>query len=73
VLEDEEEEVKALLKQYGLLAMRVSTLYRWLKKLGFSYEPSWKCYYVDGHEKEATIAYRYNFIERYFTYDRRAP
>ncbi len=28
---------------------------------------------MDGHEKEATIAYRYNFIERYFTNERRAP
>ncbi len=28
---------------------------------------------MDGHGKEATIAYRYNFIEQYFTYERRAP
>ncbi len=72
-LEDEEEEVKALLKQYGLTAVCISTVYRWLKKLGVSHEPRRKGYYVDGHEKEETIAYRYNFIERYFTYERRAP
>jgi hypothetical protein len=27
---------------------------------------------VDGHEKPATVEYRYNFIEQYFHYELRA-
>jgi hypothetical protein len=30
-----------------------------------------KCYYVDGHEKNEVIAYRQNFIQRYFKQEQR--
>ncbi len=46
-------------------------MYRWIKKLGYTYEPRKKCYYVDGHEKEATVNYRWRFIERYLGYEKR--
>jgi hypothetical protein len=38
-----------------------------MKLLGFKYEPQRKGYYVDGHEKPATVAYRKDFVSRYLT------
>jgi len=64
-------EINQLLKQYNLTCICLSTVYKWLKRLGFSYEPRKKSYYVDGHKREATINYRWRFIERYLTYERR--
>jgi hypothetical protein len=40
--------------------------------LGFKYEQRKKGYYVDGHEKPATIEYRKAFVQRYLTYKSRA-
>jgi hypothetical protein len=36
-----------------------------MNQLGFKYEPQRKGYYVNGHEKPATIAYQKDFIQRY--------
>jgi hypothetical protein len=36
-----------------------------MKLLGFKYEPQHKGYYVDGHEKPATVAYQKEFVSRY--------
>ena len=33
-----QEEVKAILKRYGLACICPATVYRWMKSLGFSYE-----------------------------------
>jgi hypothetical protein len=44
-----------------------------VKKLCFSYEPRQKGYYVHGHEKGATVAYRYKFIHTYFQYELQIP
>ncbi len=40
----EENELPALLKMYGLTCICLSTVYRWMKKLGFNYEPRKKGY-----------------------------
>jgi len=66
------EEAKKILKQYGLTCIDPSTVYRWMQKLGFKYEPRRKGYYVDGHEKPATIEYRKQFVTRYLAYEQRA-
>ncbi len=60
-----EEEMQTLLKKYLLTNICLSSVSSWMKKLGFSYEPQKKNYYVDGHEKQATVAYHWKFIERY--------
>jgi hypothetical protein len=39
LLEEDEDETKAMLRKYGLTHICILTVYRWLKKLGFSYEP----------------------------------
>jgi DNA-binding transcriptional regulator YhcF (GntR family) len=63
----EEEMKKIILQCYGLTKLCPSTVYKWMKQLGFKYEPQRKGYYVDGHEKPATIAYRKDFVQRYLT------
>ena len=39
-----------------------------MTQLGFKYEPRKKGYYVDGHEKPATVAYRWSFCQWYLEY-----
>ena len=56
---DQEQAQEKVLKQYGLTKICLSTVYKWLKKLGFNYEPRKKGYYVDEHEKEETVSYRW--------------
>jgi hypothetical protein len=59
-----------LLQQHRLTTLSVPTIYRWMRLLGFKYEQRRKCYYVDGHEKPETKAYRKKFVRRYFEYER---
>jgi hypothetical protein len=54
--------VKVLLGKYGLKTIRVSTVCRWMKCLGFKYAVRKKGYYVYGHEKPGTIKYRKHFV-----------
>jgi hypothetical protein len=58
--EFEEEKIK-LLREYGLSCLCHTTTYRWMLQLGFQYETRRKGYYVDGHEKKATVEYRWDF------------
>jgi hypothetical protein len=55
-----------LVQEHQLTKLSVPTIYRWMCLLGFKYEPQKKCYYVDGHEKPETKAYRKKFVKRYF-------
>ncbi|KAI2489598.1 hypothetical protein MHU86_24987 [Fragilaria crotonensis] len=63
--------LRLVLKQYGLTCVSPATVYRWMIRLGFRYQPTRKGYYVDGHERPATIQYRWDFCRRYFSYERR--
>jgi hypothetical protein len=63
--------VRTVLGKYGLTKICPSTCYNWLRQLGFTYCTQKKGYFVDGHEKPATVAYRANFISRYFECERR--
>ncbi len=56
---DQEQAQEKVLKQYGLTKIYLSTVYKWLKKLWFNYEPRKIGYYVDGHKKEETVSYRW--------------
>jgi hypothetical protein len=46
--------VKDLMNQNGLGKICPSTIYHWMKLLGFKYEPRRRGYYDDGHEKPST-------------------
>jgi len=61
-----------VLNEYGLTHIDPTTVGRWMRKLGFVYEPRKKGYYVDGHEKPATVLYRKKFVTRYLQYERQA-
>jgi hypothetical protein len=47
-----EEMEKIILRCYRLTNICISTVYRWLTKLGLKYAPRRKGYYVNGHEKQ---------------------
>jgi hypothetical protein len=47
-----------LLQEHRLTKLSIPTVYQWTPLLGFKYEPRQKCYYVNGHEKPETKAYR---------------
>jgi hypothetical protein len=68
-LNEEENKLQAALNKYRLTVLCLGTIYKWIKKLGFNYEPRRKSYYVDGYEKESTIHYQWQFIERYLAYE----
>jgi len=67
----EEEEVQRILKRYCLKNLCLSTVNNWMKLLGFHYDYRRKGFYVDGHEKGGTIAYREKFCERYLERERK--
>ena len=60
-----------LLIEHQLAKLTLRTVYKWMDRLGFRYQPRMKCYYVGGHEKTEVIAYRRNFIRRYFQQEQR--
>ena len=58
-----EEEKKEFLKGYGLTCLHESTMYRWLRALGFRYQARKKYYFVDGHETKDTKQYRKSYVK----------
>ncbi|KAI2508963.1 hypothetical protein MHU86_5458 [Fragilaria crotonensis] len=66
-----EEEKLNLFQEYGLSCLCRKTTYQWMLKLGFRYETRRKGYYVDGHERKATVQYRWDFCDRYLSLERR--
>ena len=62
---------KVILLENGLKTLCPITVYRYMVRLGFKYKTRQKGFYVDGHERPATILYRNKFILRYFKYKRR--
>lgn len=63
--------IEDLLKENRLTKVDVSTIYRWLDRLGFKYEVRKKTYYVDTHENKETTMYRKNWVQRYLSNERR--
>jgi hypothetical protein len=63
---------KDLLNENGLTKISLSTIYRWMDTLGYKYNERKKCYYVDNHESDENVAYRNEFLSRYFTYELRS-
>ena len=60
-----EEKEQMLLAEYGLKKLSLITVYRYMIILGMRYKTRRKGYYVDGHERPATIIYRNKFVKRY--------
>ena len=60
---------KDFLKSYGLHKVSMSTVLRWMHTVGFRYKNRSKHYFVDGHEKPETLAYRPVFTKRYLAHE----
>jgi hypothetical protein len=63
---------EAFLQSYGLSSLSISTMARWMHACGFRYKKREKHYFVDGHERPETIAYRPVFTMKYLGYEIRA-
>jgi hypothetical protein len=62
-------DVKLLLKRYCLSSVCLGTVCSWMKKLGFMYGQRRKAYYVDGHERSATVEYQKKVVEHYLMHE----
>jgi hypothetical protein len=62
--EQYEATVEGMYHEHRFKTICPSTIYKWLKLLGFRCEPRRKGYYVDGHEKPKTISYRNKYVQR---------
>jgi hypothetical protein len=69
LLENEENDkiIASFLNAHGLATLSMTTVWRWMHLLGFSYDARRKKFYVDGHERDDVVAYRSMFCRRYLT------
>ena len=69
LLENEENDkiIASFLNAHGLATLSMTTVWRWMHLLGFSYDARRKSFYVDGHERDDVVAYRSMFCRRYLT------
>jgi hypothetical protein len=70
-LSEGEYTVKMFLQEHNVPELSKRTIYNWLSKMGFSYSPHKKGYYVDSHEKAENVQYRMQFVKRYEAYELR--
>ena len=71
---DAPEEEKELLPEYNiflnnlrLLSVSYSTVFRWMRYLGYNYNDNKRSYYTDGHEREDVVRDRNDrFLVSYF-------
>jgi hypothetical protein len=54
-----------LLEENQLTKLSMTSVFRWMGRLGFKYETHRKTYYVDGHEKPKTKKYRKTMVSEY--------
>ncbi|KAI2513790.1 hypothetical protein MHU86_573 [Fragilaria crotonensis] len=62
-------DTKDFLQSYGLSKVSMATVLRWMHSAGFRYKNRSKHYFVDGHEKPETLAYRPVFTKRYIAHE----
>jgi len=54
-----------LLKHYTTSPISLSTAWRWIRRLGFSYDNRKKTFFVDGHERPNVVFHRNQFCKEY--------
>jgi hypothetical protein len=59
--------MELFLESLGLSTIALTTVWRWMHDLGFSYDTRKKSFYVDGHERSDVVAYRNSFCTDYLT------
>ncbi len=60
---------EAFLQSYGISNLSITTIARWMHACGFRYKKRDKHYFVDGHKRPETIAYRPVFTRKYLAYE----
>ncbi|KAI2512190.1 hypothetical protein MHU86_2277 [Fragilaria crotonensis] len=60
------------LQSYGLSTLSITTMARWMHACDFRFKKREKHYFVDGHERPETIAYRPVFTRKYLDDEVRA-
>ena len=60
------------LQRYGLKTLGITTIARWMYAVGFRFKKREKHYFVDGHERPETLAYRPVFTRKYLANEVRA-
>ena len=70
--EERDVEVNTILSDNRLKEVEKTTMYKWLKFLGFKNKTFEKSFNCDGHEAEDTVEYRIKFILKYIEYERRS-
>ncbi|KAI2512867.1 hypothetical protein MHU86_1413 [Fragilaria crotonensis] len=63
---------ESFLQSYGLSTLSITTIARWMHACGFRFKKREKHYFVDGHERPETIAYRPIFTKKYLNDEIRA-
>jgi hypothetical protein len=57
--------MQQLLQENQLTKVSMTTIFWWMRHLGFKYEVRQKCYNVDGHKKPKTKKYRKTIVSQY--------
>ena len=63
----ESDEAKYLGAYYIEHPPSITTVWRWMRRLGFKYDTRKKSFYVDGHERPEQRFHRARFCEEYLT------
>jgi hypothetical protein len=58
---------ESLLEDYLECPISISTTWRWLRRLGFSYDTRKKSFFVDGHERQDVVSRRNEFCVDYLS------
>ena len=58
-----------LKKEFRVQKLTIQTVYNWMIRIGFKYQPRKKSYYVDTHESPENASYRVSFIKQNFEYE----
>jgi hypothetical protein len=58
---------EAFLSEHRISTLSIPTCWRWLHRLGFTYNTQRKGYYVDGHERNDVVASRKAFCETFLS------
>ena len=61
-----------LYEEFHFKSLTILTVYKWMVRLGFTFEPRKKSYHVDTHKNPKNIEYRKKFITRYFEFELRS-
>lgn len=63
---------ESFLNCFGLKKICVSTVWRWMHYLGYTFDERKKCYFTDRHEDVENVTCRKEFVKTYFEYEKRA-